>query len=48
MRREVLGVRAAAGLAEIKRAYKKLAFQYHPDYMETGDAAQFRKVHATG
>ena len=29
---EVLGVDSEAGIGEIKKAYRKLVFKYHPDY----------------
>ena len=42
----VLGLERAAGLGDIKRAYKRLARRYHPD-INPGDrlaAAQFRQI----
>ena len=41
---EVLGVSKAATDEEIKRAFRKLAKQYHPDNKQTGDEAKFKEV----
>jgi molecular chaperone DnaJ len=42
---QVLGVERGASDAEIKRAFRKLAQQYHPDVSTDGDAAQrFKEV----
>jgi hypothetical protein len=38
----VLGVPAGAGLEEVKRAYRELAMQHHPD--RGGDAVRFMEV----
>ncbi|MBS3151046.1 molecular chaperone DnaJ [Candidatus Woesearchaeota archaeon] len=39
---EILGVSKNSGRDEIKRAYKKLALQYHPD--KGGDAEKFKEI----
>jgi DnaJ-class molecular chaperone len=42
---DVLGVNKTASDAEIKRAYRKLALQYHPDRNKAADAAEkFKEV----
>jgi molecular chaperone DnaJ len=42
---EVLGIPRNATDEEIKRAFRKLAFQYHPDHNRNGDAeAKFKEV----
>lgn len=41
---EVLGVTKTASDEEIKRAFRKLAKQYHPDNKQTGDEAKFKEV----
>ena len=41
---EVLGVSKTASDEEIKRAFRKLAKQYHPDNKQTGDEAKFKEV----
>ena len=41
---EVLGVSKSATDEEIKRAFRKLAKQYHPDNKQTGDEAKFKEV----
>jgi molecular chaperone DnaJ len=37
---EVLGVNNNASRAEIKTAYRKLSFQFHPDYNKDNPAAE--------
>ena len=41
---EVLGVSKTASDEEIKRAFRRLAKQYHPDNKQTGDEAKFKEV----
>ena len=41
---EVLGVSKTASDEEIKRAFRKLAKQYHPDNKQTGDETKFKEV----
>jgi molecular chaperone DnaJ len=42
---EVLGIPRSASDEEIKRAFRKLAFKYHPDHNRDGDAeAKFKEV----
>lgn len=41
---EILGVSKTASDEEIKRAFRKLAKQYHPDNKQTGDEAKFKEV----
>ena len=36
----ILGIQRSANDSEIKKAYKKLAFQYHPDKNEGDKAAE--------
>lgn len=41
---EILGVKKSATADEIKRAYRKLAHQHHPDKVETGNEAKFKEI----
>jgi molecular chaperone DnaJ len=42
---EVLGIRRDASSEEVKRAFRKLAFEYHPDHNRDGGAeAKFKEV----
>src|SRR6266576_4303070 len=40
---EILGVSKSASADEIKKAFRRLAIQYHPD-KESGDEAKFKEV----
>ena len=40
---QVLGVEKSTGQQQIKEAYRRLAFQYHPD-RNKGDAASVEKM----
>lgn len=40
---EILGITKSATQDEIKKAYRKLAKQYHPDNKETGNADKFKE-----
>ena len=44
---DILHVRPGAGLEEVKRAFRRLARQYHPDTAPrgSGDAVRFQAVH---
>lgn len=42
---EILGISASANLGEVKRAYRRLAAQYHPDHAgENYDKEKFQKI----
>ena len=41
---QILGVGKSASADEIKRAYRKLAHQYHPDKTEHKDDAKFKEI----
>jgi molecular chaperone DnaJ len=41
----VLGVSTGAAPAEIKRAYRRIAFDVHPEVGERPDPERFREVH---
>jgi len=40
----ILGVGRGAPLSEIKRAYRKLAFNLHPDVSDSPDETRFREA----
>ena len=42
----LLGVNRRAGHAELRRAWRRLALQWHPDRAGAGAAATFRKIQA--
>lgn len=43
---DVLGIPPTENRAQIKKAYRKLAFQYHPDYNDSPEAeAEFVRIH---
>jgi molecular chaperone DnaJ len=41
----ILGVGAGAAPADIKRAYRRIAFRVHPDVGNRPDAERFREIH---
>lgn len=42
---DVLGIDSGASVGEIKKAYRKLVFKYHPDYNQSKrDRAKFAKI----
>ena len=41
---EILGISKSATDEEIKRAFRKLAKEYHPDNKQTGDEAKFKEL----
>ena len=43
---KILGVPRSAGEAEFKRAYRRLALEWHPDKHTQADAAQQAEAHA--
>jgi molecular chaperone DnaJ len=43
---ELLGIDRQAGHAELRRAFRRLALQWHPDRAGESAAATFRKIHA--
>jgi molecular chaperone DnaJ len=42
---QILGVSTRAATGEIKRAYRRIAFNVHPDVGERPDPGRFREVH---
>ena len=43
---DILGIEPTENRAQIKRAYRRLAFQFHPDYNDSPEAeAEFVKIH---
>ena len=44
---DILGVRRNASAEEVKRAFRKLAMQYHPDRNKNADSEQrFKEINA--
>jgi len=44
---ETLGLKPFADISEIKRIFRKLAKQYHPDMQEGGDREKFEQIRTT-